>query len=42
MLFPNYLANFDFGPSRFLCDGPQSKLGKNMGNQAKLKRSLII
>jgi len=46
MFFPIYLANLDCGPLRSFRNDLQSKvadqLGKNMGNQAKLKRTLII
>jgi len=46
MFFPNYSANFDCRPLRFFRNGlplkVDEKLGKNMENQLKLKRTLII
>jgi len=46
MFFPNYSATFDFGELCFFHNSLQSKfaelLGKNMGNQAELIKTLII
>jgi len=46
MFFSNYSATFDFGELWFFHNTLQSKfagyLGKHIGNQAKLRRNLII